>query len=231
MKLQINYKHLAAEFVIVVVGVAVALAADGWRQELLDRNLENEYVERLIFELEITRSRLVQEREFLAEAHEGARRLLEKFESSEHLDSDDAIMDFAYAARTGGYTNGTTNRLVAYDELVSTGRLQLIRQTNIRNSLANYSSVADGLRRERETIPPTIWRSFRELTGSSPRFFIDDAQPMTELQKSRLRRSIVESEISENELRFLASRLQLLDRQLRVTLFANEELTAELSEY
>jgi hypothetical protein len=42
VKFSINYTQLGAEFVIVVIGVAVALAADGWRQELSERGLEAE---------------------------------------------------------------------------------------------------------------------------------------------------------------------------------------------
>lgn len=71
MKFSINYTQLGAEFVIVVIGVAVALAADGWRQELSERGLEAEYLERLIAEVEIGKDRFILDREFLTDASEG----------------------------------------------------------------------------------------------------------------------------------------------------------------
>ena len=44
----INSKQIGVEFVVVVIGVAVALAADSYREDLADREIEQEYLERLV---------------------------------------------------------------------------------------------------------------------------------------------------------------------------------------
>lgn len=98
MKFSINHTQLGAEFVIVVIGVAVALAADGWRQELSERGLEAEYLERLIAEVEIGKDRFILDREFLTDASEGASKLLATIEAKADLDREEAINNFAYAA-------------------------------------------------------------------------------------------------------------------------------------
>jgi hypothetical protein len=45
VKIDINYPQLAAEFVF--VGIAVVFAAVGWREDLLDRRIEAEYIHAL----------------------------------------------------------------------------------------------------------------------------------------------------------------------------------------
>ena len=134
MNFRINYSQLSAEFIIVVVGVAVALAADNWRQGLSDRNLEMEYVERLIAELEFGRNEIGGLRKFLGEAGNGAAALLDQIEKkSTPLDEDAAILNFAYAAKTGGYSDTIAHDLT-YRELISTGNLSLIRKATARAS-------------------------------------------------------------------------------------------------
>ena len=51
MKLDINYPQKAAEFVF--VGVAVALAVLSWREGLMDRRIEAEYIHALKVDLEL----------------------------------------------------------------------------------------------------------------------------------------------------------------------------------
>jgi hypothetical protein len=48
---QPNVRRLFTEFVVVVLGVAVALAADSWRKGLTERASESEYSQRLVAEL------------------------------------------------------------------------------------------------------------------------------------------------------------------------------------
>jgi len=98
VKFSINHTQLGAEFVIVVIGVAVALAADGWRQELSERGLEAEYLELVIALAMIGEDRYILDREFLTDASEGASKLLATIEAKAYLDREEAINNFAYAA-------------------------------------------------------------------------------------------------------------------------------------
>jgi hypothetical protein len=47
----ISWKHAIGEIILIVVGVSIALAADGWRQDRANRVTELEYIEGLIRDL------------------------------------------------------------------------------------------------------------------------------------------------------------------------------------
>ena len=118
MKININYPQLAAEFVIVFVGVAVALAADGWRQGLQDRSIENDYLERITIEMEDGYSVMEGVRERTADAL-AATSLLVGLLESEVVDKITLTDNFLLASRLGFSRNNQLHD-VAYRELVST---------------------------------------------------------------------------------------------------------------
>lgn len=51
-KLQLDTRHAVTELFIVVAGVMIALAADGWLQSRGDRSLERRYLDGLITDLQ-----------------------------------------------------------------------------------------------------------------------------------------------------------------------------------
>jgi hypothetical protein len=61
MKIRINYPQLAAEFVVIVVGVAIALATDRWNQDRTDQERAESYRSRLLIELKADQDRLIAE--------------------------------------------------------------------------------------------------------------------------------------------------------------------------
>ena len=93
MKLQLNYKHLAAEFVIVVVGVAAALAADSWRQESIEASEEVAYIERLKLDLQSDQQRIESDIATYSQSLEATDYLVSVLENSQiGLDSSKAAL-------------------------------------------------------------------------------------------------------------------------------------------
>ena len=44
--MNINFKQLSIEFLVFLIGVPIALAADNWREYIADRRLEEKYLDR-----------------------------------------------------------------------------------------------------------------------------------------------------------------------------------------
>ena len=159
MKIDVNYTQLAAEFVIVFFGVAVALAADSWREGLLEARLETGYLERLRVDLADDRTWLEDQLKRFSNAYDASHILIRHFESIHAPEEDDEpiIELFLNAANIGGSAAGVVFN-DTFQELLATGRMNTIRSAELRYSLSNYYFAFEGLAEVRERIP-------RELLG------------------------------------------------------------------
>ena len=117
---------------------------------------------------------------------------------------------------------------ITYQELVSTGLFHLIQIATSRNEIARYFRTAEGTIATRRNLTRDVWRTFRELAGSSPLFFIDLGGTISEEQKDRLIGEIEDSCSFERDLRFLVSRLEFLDRSYGILIERNKELSDKL---
>lgn len=77
-RIQIQWPRLAAEFLVIVVGVLVALGVDQWAQDRRDRSLEAEYLERLLEDLRYDLEELVFIRGQSASSAEHSRLVLDR---------------------------------------------------------------------------------------------------------------------------------------------------------
>jgi hypothetical protein len=109
-----------AEFVVIIVGVLVALAIDEWRGTLQDEEREQEYLTQLAADLRATEEMFVAAAELNAPWQNAARQLVGLFEQRGPADIE-------------------TVRRTA-EALVSTGDLRLIRDPRIRSEITRYLS-------------------------------------------------------------------------------------------
>ena len=126
--------RLIAEFLVIMIGVLGALAADQWAQDREDQALESEYLDRLRTDARYDREEI----EFvLAVSRSG----LEAVDSlldptfSERA-SDDALLSaalLAALARQVDLSRGT------WEELVASGRIALLKEPEVRLALADYA--------------------------------------------------------------------------------------------
>ena len=131
----------AAELVVIVAGVLLALAADRWIESLDARGLESEYLAQLIedvaadsaaFAMEIAgRQRRIEWNARLQVALAG--------ESPVPTDAAAFLVSMNYYSAWVPYQN----RRETWNELVATGRLILIRDRSLRQRLGQYYSEAD----------------------------------------------------------------------------------------
>ena len=132
----IAWPRLAAESAIIIASILLALGVDEWRQERNDRELEREYLGRLTDDLETNLG--ISELQLRSHAHKVkfARLVYPLVSRGEwkELDSVSAIVA-SYFATPAGFPEWTDD---TYEELVSSGRIGLIRNVEIRRSLLGY---------------------------------------------------------------------------------------------
>lgn len=166
--------RLAAEFVVIVVGVLVALAVDGWTTSRSDAVLELEYLHRLLEDVEYDLFEL-------------------EFVEVSAVESTKAATDLTSAARIRAMAPDllTASALVAanqrepdlsrntFRELLSSGRIDLLRSSDVRRALAAYdrlvnetsgvwSLMSTDLRRWIfSRVPTDVYRPFQEACESA----------------------------------------------------------------
>jgi hypothetical protein len=128
-----EWGSFAIEFLIVLLGVFLALQAEDWNQERKDRNLEQEYILRLIDETRANIDILEQHEQIFEEK-------VEFILALSTLSLDDAMQDdpleFMYQLDYSTYVGVPNLRAETYQELESSGRLTLLRNSELRSAVA-----------------------------------------------------------------------------------------------
>ncbi len=170
MKLNINFSRLAIEFVVVFFGVAVALAADSWREGLLDQSKELDYLRRLHSEIESGQPRIEEIHQKVISAIDSISELIILSEQPTNLEETQIIhlmlSSTAYEYAAAGISFDST-----YQELLSSGSLNLIENSKLLDELGRYSfltSLNSDVVGEATISGFREWaNSFREAAGIS----------------------------------------------------------------
>ena len=127
-----EWPAVAIEFAIVVLGIFVALQAQNWNQERLDRQLEQVYITRLADE---TRSNL----EILNQHEQIFAGKVQFILDLPELALEDRVRRdpeaFMFELDNSSYVGLPDLRSETYQELESSGRLALLRDTDLRAPL------------------------------------------------------------------------------------------------
>ncbi|WP_304074935.1 hypothetical protein [Maricaulis maris] len=132
-----NWLAVALEFIIVIAGVVVGFQVSAWNEARQERGLEQAYLERLLTEFEVISDELDDAGGDLDDAREQAERFLAAFDAG---DRETMARDtFALLAITR--VSEVQIQSAALHELISSGRLGLIRNEALRAELANLPLV------------------------------------------------------------------------------------------
>lgn len=128
---------LAAEFVLVVAGVLVALAVDTALENRRDKTLRDEYIERIKSDVEDDWQALAYRLDFFAEVQKFSQQFHDWLDADTPLDQDIVLAAFYSAEVWPFVANDST-----YQDLLSTGNIRLLDDIDLRTSLADYHARA-----------------------------------------------------------------------------------------
>lgn len=141
-----NWTAVALDFVIVVVGVFIGIQVANWNDAGRERLSEAQYLERFADEIELTLAHIREERAFA----ETAQNTIEAFtaEAYRGAATDEEIISAAKGfLSTGAFFVNFRPIRTTFDDLISTGNFEIIKNEDIRTSLirlhANYDDASD----------------------------------------------------------------------------------------
>jgi len=130
-----RWGFFSAELVLVVVGVLVALAIDGWISDSRDRQSEVVYLELLVRDIEEIRHQVDQQIEFEKEGIDRAVAAYAALTTPDPMTKRaeiGSLLALLVTRRTLSLSSAT------YDQMVSSGQLQLIRNHELRNMIVRF---------------------------------------------------------------------------------------------
>jgi hypothetical protein len=125
--------RLFGEFVLVVLGVLVALMFDSWMEQRSDDNLRQEYLGRLADDLESDRQNYRNRIAFYSDVRAFALQTLSAFRSEAPVDQEDLLAAY-YASEVFTLTPASNT----YEDLQNTGNIRLLRDIELRLALSSY---------------------------------------------------------------------------------------------
>lgn len=134
-------RWFAAEFLVVVTGVLVALALGGWWQDREEREREAEYLQQLLTDLERSERALGEIGDFHADAWRAADRVSEAFWSPPEALDEALLEDLMTPLRS----SRARPIMGTIDALIATGDLRLVRSDRLRADLVAYSEFAEAM--------------------------------------------------------------------------------------
>ena len=128
--------YAIGEIVLVVIGILIALSINNWNENLKNKKLETSYLKRIIKDLD---NDLLQFERTIELAQERNKRVL--FLESAIIDTQLVNQSSDYFVKSIVYANYTYRPAISnhsFEELKSSGRLALIKNENLRVSIAKY---------------------------------------------------------------------------------------------
>ncbi|NNL87571.1 MAG: hypothetical protein HKP25_00735, partial [Marinicaulis sp.] len=141
-----NWFAVFLDFIIVVVGVFMGIQLGNWNEAGRERLSEAQYLERFADEIELTIAHIREERAFA----ETAQSTIEAFTAEAYREgaTDEEVLSATKGfLSTGAFFVNFRPIRTTFDDLISTGNLEIIKNENIRTGLiklhASYDNAND----------------------------------------------------------------------------------------
>jgi hypothetical protein len=144
MSNRFNWRFLLGEFVVIVLGVLIALWVDELREARVNAGLEVQYLESLMADIDADLARFDGAERGMRASETAAATVLALYGDSPPAEN---VADLVTAVETAGWPATVIVTRNTIDDLRSTGNLRLIRDPAIRRAISDYyNSVDSGLR-------------------------------------------------------------------------------------
>ena len=124
------------EILLVVIGILLALQLDEWKTTNQNRSIAQEYIQLLILDLEADVNMLEDLAQQSRDKHEDSQNLMRLYEKEENAFEDS--LSILVAIQAIGRSNSPSFRNNTYNDLVSTGNIQLFKDREMIDGLMTY---------------------------------------------------------------------------------------------
>jgi hypothetical protein len=204
---RIDPTRLASEFVVIFLGVLVALAVEQWWEYRQDRSLEQEYYASLVEDLKIDIAEYELSINVGNRSVSLSRELLGVIVSSDDVETSRPLNEVLHYSSFVNYPERSTG---TFDELMSSGNIRLLLDAEIKSALfAYYRTINEWKPRLRGNEFGSTYIRSREITGDL-RFHItlgageqqiDNQQLAEELRQRQQLAPVINKSATDEEFR------------------------------
>lgn len=157
MSPRLNWRLLLGEFVVIVVGVLMALWVDELREARYNAALEIEYLESFVTDLEADLAQFDDTEAWMRRSEAAAATVLALYEGSPPTES---LADLVMSVETAGWQFWPVITRNTIDDLRSTGNLRLIRDGSLRRAIAAYYTIIENVSIPNANMRDRIWTEY-----------------------------------------------------------------------
>lgn len=157
MSTHLNWRHLLGEFVVIVVGILMALWVDQIREDHVNAGLEVEYLQSLLVDLDADLAQYDTAETWMRRQEAAAATVLALYKGSPPTRDANQL---ATAVETAGWQFVPSITRTTIDDLKSTGNVRLITDPAIRRKISDYYATIEGVSIPNAAMRDRMWAEY-----------------------------------------------------------------------
>lgn len=154
---RLNWRFLLGEFVVIVVGILIALWVDQLREAHVNAGLQVEYLESIVTDLDADLAQFDETEAWMRRGEAAAATVLALYEGSPPTEN---VADLVAAVETAGWQYFPSITRNTLEDLRSTGNLRLIRDPELRRAIADYYATVEEVSIPLADMRDRIWAQY-----------------------------------------------------------------------
>jgi hypothetical protein len=162
MSIRLNWRFLLGEFVVIVLGVLVALWVDQVRAARSDAALEVEYLQSFVIDLEADLAQFDSADAWSRRQERAAATVLALYDGVPTMQS---VADLVSAVESAGWQYVPVVTRNTIDDLRSTGNLRLLRDPTVRRAISSYYTTVENVTVPVAAMRDRMWNEYDARVG------------------------------------------------------------------
>jgi hypothetical protein len=162
MSIRLNWRFLLGEFVVIVLGVLVALWVDQVRAARSDAALEVEYLQSFVIDLEADLAQFDSADAWSRRQERAAATVLALYNGVPTMQS---VADLVSAVESAGWQYVPVVTRNTIDDLRSTGNLRLLRDPTVRRAISSYYTTVENVSVPVAAMRDRMWNEYDARVG------------------------------------------------------------------
>ena len=133
-----NWFAVGLDVIVVITGIFLGMQVTEWNEERKERLLEHAYLERLLADTKHNEGRIDTFVQAHQQVYEQMLRVAAYIQSNKK--DDQLHKELVINGLGGGYLPDLDMRTATWDELVSSGKIDLVKNSVLKNALLNFSA-------------------------------------------------------------------------------------------